>query len=121
MLGYLETHASEERATNVRTVRTDGRDLPAQVPDLAGAWSVLTFQHLPASQQRRYLSGMASLLKSGAPLVVQFVEGADEGPLSHPVDSLEMWEWVDEAGLEGAIEQGSRKWPTWRWLHATKR
>ena len=121
MLGYLETHAREERATNIRTVRSDGRSVPDGVPSaLAGAWSVLTFQHLPPWLQKRYLVQTAFRLVTGAPLVVQFVEGADEGPLSHPVDSLEMWEWVDEAGLEGAIEQGSRKWPTWRWLHATK-
>lgn len=120
MLGYLKVHARRERATNIETRRTKGTRVPADFPQMAGAWSVLTFQHLPASQQRRYLMSMADKLAEGAPLVVQFVEGADEGPLSHPIDSLEMWEWMDEAGLGGAIEPGSRAWPTWRWVHATK-
>jgi hypothetical protein len=120
MLGHLRIHARRERATNITTRRTKGTRVPDDFPQMAGAWSVLTFQHLPAVQQRRYLLSMARKLAEGAPLVVQFVEGADEGPLSHPVDSLEMWEWMDEAGLEGDIQQGSRAWPTWRWMHATK-
>jgi cyclopropane fatty-acyl-phospholipid synthase-like methyltransferase len=120
MLGHLKVHARRERARNVVTRRTEGRHIPNDVPTLAGAWSILAFQHLPASQQRRYLISVADKLESGAPLIVQFVEGADPGPLSNPVDSLQMWGWMDEAGLEGDIQQGSRAWPTWRWMHAVR-
>ena len=120
MLWYLKEHARREKATNIVTRRTKGTRVPDDFPQMAGAWSILTFQHLPPGVQRGYLKSIASKLAEGAPLVVQFVECAGEGPLSHPVDSLEMWEWMDEAGLKGDIEQGSRTWPTWRWLHATK-
>ena len=120
MLGHLKVHARRERARNVVTRRTEGRHIPNDVPTLAGAWSILTFQHLPASQQRRYLISVADKLEPGAPLIVQFVEGADPGPLSNPVDSLQMWDWMDEAGLAGGIEQGPRQYPTWRWMHAVR-
>ena len=121
MLGWLKTAAREEKVRNIRCRQTNGRHVPASVPSgLAGAWSILTFQHLPRETQRHYLLEMGWKLKPGGTAVVQFVEGAGEGPLSHPVDTVEMWEWMDQAGLKGTIEQGSRTFPTWRWMHATK-
>ncbi len=121
MLGHLSRHARREGAKNIRTRRTTGKHVPPAVPPgLSGAWSILTFQHLAPWLQKRYLIEMAGKLESGAPLVVQYVEGADQGPLSQPVDTVEMWEWMDQAGRMGDIDPGSRSGPTWRWMHAIK-
>jgi len=124
MLGHLRQIARRAGADNIQTRRTDGERLPEALPEqVDGVWSVLTFQHIPPGGQHRYLMEMADRLVTGGPLVVQYVEGGegDRGPLSHPVDSLQMWEWLDEAGLDGTIEPGPHAFPTWRWIHAVKR
>jgi hypothetical protein len=121
MLGWLKTVAREEKVRNIRCRHSNGLHVPASVPRLSGAWSILTFQHLPRETQRHYLLEMGWKLEAGGTCVVQFVEGGEPGPLSHPVDTVEMWEWMDQAGLKGTIEQGPRAFPTWRWMHATKR
>jgi hypothetical protein len=121
MLRWLTRLARENEVPNITTHLSAGEHVPTAVPmGLAGAWSVLTFQHLPVTLQKRYLSEMAQLLSPGAPLVVQFVDGADPGPLSNPMDSELMGHCASYFGLGRWSIEPDPVFPTWRWLHAWK-
>jgi cyclopropane fatty-acyl-phospholipid synthase-like methyltransferase len=119
MLGHLSHAAEAWGADNVRPLLCDGHRLPEQLPHLAGAWSVLMFQHVPADQQRSYLGQLADLLRPAAPLVVQFVTDTEQGPLSNPVEPDTMAAWATEVDLLAEVRTDPRQ-PTWRWLHARK-
>ena len=66
------------------------------------------------------MAELAMRLLPGAPLVVQFVEGAEPGPLSHPTTVADMKGWcaANRLQLESVLYEA--KYPTWRWLTATK-
>jgi cyclopropane fatty-acyl-phospholipid synthase-like methyltransferase len=118
MLGHLATEADGQ--PNLHGVLTDGgTELPRSVPALAGAWSVLCFQHMPADQQRSYLGQMADRLQPAAPLVVQFVTDTEPGPLSHPVEPQQLVDWCRQVDLLAEVRPDLAQ-PTWLWLHARK-
>lgn len=96
----------------------DGRVLP-WLPPLAGAFSMLMFQHIPAAAQRDYVVQVAAALKPGARFVFQVVVGDEDVFLSHQVYVLGAMKWCEAAGLE--IEGKHRGvWPEWVWVTARK-
>lgn len=106
---------------NVTPVLCDGRSLPSRIAprSLDGAWSVLTFQHVPPAVQHAYLAYLGARLRPGGVAVVQFVPDGEPGPLNHPVDERTVVEWVERAGLDARIV-ADPEWPTWRWLTAVR-
>lgn len=117
MLGHLTRAASGQ--SNVRAALCAGHGIPTDIPCLDGAWSMLTFQHLPVDQQSTYLATIAGLLHPGAPIVVQFVDNTEPGPLSHPVAAGVVLGWCAAAGLAAQVALDPDR-PTWRWLQAWK-
>ena len=53
---------------------------------VAGAFSVLTFQHLPDDTVKQHLKDLFVILKPGARLVSQWVTSGEEAPMSYPRD-----------------------------------
>lgn len=114
-------HLTEQGAgvSNLHPLLCDGERLPP-VPSLAGAWSMLTFQHVPAAQQRSYLGQIADRLRPAAPLIVQFVTDTEPGPLSHPVTATDIIAWARAVDLVIEEIDDDATHPTWLWLHARK-
>lgn len=96
----------------------DGRSLPT-LPSLAGAFSVLMFQHIPASAQASYVRQVAERLRPGARFTFQTVVGADDCFLSHQVKLFDPSIWCADAGL--IVERSEEAvWPQWLWTTARK-
>lgn len=112
MIGHLESQA--ELPDNLVAVRATISTL--DVEGLAGAWSVLCFQHLSLRRQRLTLSALAARLAPGAVVVVQYVTDCDWGPLSNPVEPPLMERWWARAGLVVDSHDTDSVYPTWRWI-----
>lgn len=93
---------------------------PELIPGwLSGAYSVLTFQHLPAPIQFAYVKAAGSALTEGGRIVVQFVPECDPGPLSNPVPEDVMFDWLAGIGMEVEVTRDP-EWPTWAWAEGVK-
>lgn len=104
---------------NVQFVVCDGHHIPHS--HYSGAWSVLTFQHLPHLVTASYILQVGRWLIPGATFVFQHVLGAADEFLSHQVSSPAVLEqWVVDAGMDvasvdvGAIEED------WVWVTARR-
>lgn len=100
-------------------VRSALPDLP-----LDGAYSMVTFQHLPATEQAAYVAQVASLLRPGGVLRFQWQTHGDTGPLAHPVPEAQMVGWCERSGLEVAAVEHGFVWddqPPWGWITAVTR
>ena len=62
-----------------------------------GAWSVLTFQHLPDTTVKQHLADLFEILKPGARLVTQWVTAGEPGPMSYPRDHATILSWMVDA------------------------
>lgn len=87
---------------------------------LGGAYSVVTFQHLPAETQGAYVAAVGRALTAGGRFVLQFVPAGDTGPLCHPVPVRAMAAWFDAAGMDVTIGD-DEAFPTWAWASGVKR
>jgi trans-aconitate methyltransferase len=105
--------------TNIRWVRGDGRTLP-RVGRLNGAWSVITFQHIPVEAQRGYVREVAYRLEPGGIFRFQWVTCPDAAFLSNGATEEQVRDWCEEAGFKvDTIEHGDRC-DTWAWCTAVK-
>jgi SAM-dependent methyltransferase len=105
--------------TNTRWVQGNGRTLP-RVGRLNGAWSVITFQHIPTEAQRGYVREVAVRLEPGGIFRFQWVTNSDAAFLSNGATEEQIRYWCDEAGLKvDSIEHGDRC-DTWAWCTAVK-
>lgn len=97
----------------------DGRELGPEALKYRGAFSVLMFQHIPASAQAWYIMEVSERLRPGARFTFQTVAGYDDCFLSHQVRTYEPRDWCEEAGLivERSVEA---VWPQWWWTTAIK-
>jgi trans-aconitate methyltransferase len=106
---------------NARFMWGDGRTLPRTLPRLAGAFSVLTLQHIPAEAQEGYVRAIAGKLEPGGVIRLQFVTSEVDHFLSHGVSPDAVREWCEAAGLTvesvelGAVDE------SWGWITAVKR
>ena len=119
MLDHASSLLGREKVTNVALICGDVREVMF-MDDLAGFYSVVTFQHLAAEMQHRYISVLAQSLGSGGVGRFQWVSDADPGPRSNPVSEPVMTGWCESAGLTvsaidtGLVRQG------WSWLTVVK-
>lgn len=111
-------HARRGMRPNVTCVR-GGSEAVADLTPIDAAWSVVTFQHLPAPEQNAYVRAVAAALAHGGRFRFQFVPAGDTGPLCHPVPEQTMVGWCRTAGLDPAVD-GDPLFPTWRWVTAVK-
>lgn len=111
--------ARSTQGPRARWLKGDGRTLP-RVGRLKGAWSVLTFQHIPAEAQRGYVREVAGRLEPGGIFRFQWVDGEDAAFLTHQTHEEQVRAWCEEAGLKVAsIDQGGI-YDVWRWTTAVK-
>ena len=96
----------------------DGRTLP-WLPRLAGAFSMLMFQHIPPDAQYFYVKQVADLLEPGAPFHFQTVIGNENAFLSHQVYEAAPSQWCERAGLQ-VMSVDAGVWPEWQWIAARK-
>lgn len=109
--------ARAERDERVQYLVGDGEQLP-HLPELAGAFSVLTFQHIPPDRQASYVAQVAERLEPGARFVFQTVIGDERAFLSHQVDAAAPGEWCEWAGL--TLECQTVAGSGWVWVTARK-
>lgn len=84
------------------------------------AYSMLTFQHIGPDDLRRYFKEVARLLKQGGVFRFQFVEGTHHEPQNHNYTSLEVVEWLSDAGLAVKDLEHGLIFPQWTWITAKK-
>ena len=112
--------AKEMRVRNVRFLTCDGRTLPKTLPQFSGAFSVLTFQHVPPEAQEGYIKALSAKMDPGGTLCLQFVITEVDHFLSHGVSPGTVAGWCDAAGLSvTAIDAGVID-ESWAWLRARK-
>src|SRR3984893_103300 len=99
MVTTARTSAKRHGQRNVRFLTGDGRTLPKTLPRLAGTFSILTFQHLPAEAQEGYVRAIAAKLNPGGVVRLQFVTSEVDHFLSHGVSPDEVAIWCEAAGL----------------------
>lgn len=117
MLDHLRTESAG--VTNLHPMHGDGVSLPPSLPMLAGAWSMLTFQHIPVDQLETYLRAIGRRLRPGGVFVAQLVWQTEPGPLSHPAEPSDLLPVCAQEGM--TVEWGAdRDYPTWWWLSARK-
>jgi cyclopropane fatty-acyl-phospholipid synthase-like methyltransferase len=113
MLSYLPS------LPNVRPVLGDGVNIPSEVPALAGAWSVVTMQHIPNETKAGYIAQIADRLLLGGVFRFQVVIDGDDGPISYPVDLDDALGVCIAAGLITSTEPDP-VYPTWAWITGRK-
>ena len=104
---------------NASLMNGDVREV-AFMDGLAGFYSVVTFQHLAAEMQHRYIATLAKSLRHGGIGRFQWVTDADPGPRSNPVEEPVMVEWCTSAGLEVTAIDRHLVRPGWAWITAVK-
>lgn len=120
MVTTARTSARQHGQRNVRFLTSDGRTLPKTLPRLAGALSVLTFQHIPLEAQEGYVKALAAKLDPGGILRLQFVTSEVDHFLSHGVSPDAVRDWCVVAGLSvetldlGAVDE------SWAWITASR-
>jgi len=120
MLAHANDLIELHGITNATTMLGDVREA-AFMERLAGFYSVVTFQHLAAEMQHRYVSTLAKSLKPGGIGRFQWVTDADPGPRSNPVPEDVMVEWCESAGMRvTALHRGLVR-PGWAWITAVWR
>jgi SAM-dependent methyltransferase len=120
MVTTARTSAKQHGQRNVRFLTGGGRTLPKTLPRLAGAFSVLTFQHVPPEAQEGYVKALSAKLEPGGSLCLQFVTTEVDHFLSHGVSPGTVAGWCDAAGLAPeAIDVGVVD-ESWAWLRARK-
>lgn len=120
MVALARNNVKARRLRNTRFLTGDGRSLPKTLPRLAGAFSVLTFQHVPPEAQEGYVKALSAKLEPGATLCLQFVTTEVDHFLSHGVSPGTVAGWCDAAGLSvTAIDAGVID-ESWAWLRARK-
>lgn len=113
MLDRAELHR------RVRYMLGNGRDLPDDLPELGGAFSMGMFQHIPKAAQKHYIAQVAEKLRPGARFIFQTVLGDDADALSHQVSVTEPPDWAWSAGFEvESVRKGL--FPEWLWVTARK-
>jgi SAM-dependent methyltransferase len=122
MLAHLTQRARSGWPTrNVVPVLTDGASLPAEIPSLTAAWSVVTLQHCPIPVQAGYVRAVADRLRPGGVFRFQVVTDTEPGPLSHPVVLSDVTAWCGAAGMTIEDLEGDERFPTWRWITAVRK
>jgi len=84
---------------NVTWLVGDGRTLPDEVGVLSGAYSMITFQHIPREAQAGYIAAVAERLVPGGVFCFQVREGTAHSGLDHRVDGLWVTLACSDAGL----------------------
>lgn len=120
MVTTARASAKQHGQRNVRFLTGDGRTLPKTLPRLAGALSVLTFQHIPAEAQEGYVRALAAKLDLGGTVCLQFVVTEVDHFLSHGVDPNAVAGWCENAGLSVEAEYFGVVDESWAWITAVK-
>ena len=99
----------------------DGRNIPAGVGWLDGAYSIALFQHLPHAATCWYLRQVADRLRPGARIVFQHVLGDEDSFLSHQIDLETLDGLCSQAGLTVETMAVGVLHHQWVWVtaHAT--
>jgi SAM-dependent methyltransferase len=120
MVTLARNNAKARRLRNARFLTGDGRTLPKTLPRLSGAFSVLTFQHIPPEAQEGYVKALSAKLNPGGVLCLQLVTTEVDHFLSHGVLPGTVAGWCAAAGLSvTAIDAGVID-ESWAWLRARK-
>jgi SAM-dependent methyltransferase len=115
MLRHLSVAARAAQVGNILPLLADAAELPNGMGSFDAAWSVVTLQHLPVSQQRAVIGQVGERLAPGGVFCFQIVVDADPGPLSHPIRASDLLAWCDEAGYRSVDILPDGRFPTWRW------
>lgn len=105
---------------NLRFELGDGRTLPFEDDSLAGAFSVVTLQHIPDEAVRGYLAEIARCLMPKATFFFQFTVGTENEAYSRCRSTDDIVAWVYAAGLDAFIHHEGVGDPVWAWCEAVK-
>lgn len=122
MLDKARAQREAHHLRNCVLLLGDGRTLPALAGALDGAYSMLTFQHLPAEVSAAYVQEVAERLKPGGRFAYQIVVGDGEDSfLSHQCpDTIEPAMWAVDAGLRVDNVTLSGIYSSWHWVLAVQ-
>lgn len=117
MIGLAEASSTP----NTRWLLGDGRTIPPLPGPLHGAWSLLTFQHLPHSVTADYIVQIAQRLSPGGILCFQHALGTESAFLSHQTDEATAVSWCEGAGLDVQTVSVGQVHSDWMWLTAARK
>lgn len=120
MLEHLQHEATARRLVNVAPMLCDGRALPDSIDGLHGAYSMITFQHIPWDGVWGYLRGVARLIFPGGVFRFQFVEGDQAEPMGHHFPMAKVTAALESFGLAVASVDRGLMYPEWSWVTARK-
>lgn len=113
--------ASKDRHFNEVFQLCDGRTLrPILDSAVEGIYSMVTFQHIPNSAFKGYLVEMARVLKLGGGFCFQYVEGNEQGLLSHNTCESDVLSWLAEIGLPVTQVCRGFMFDNWTWITGKK-
>ena len=95
-------------------------DSSFDVQPMAGGFSMLVFQHLPALTVRTYLAWVAKCLIPGGAFVLQFVEGDYHVEHDHRYSEGWMVTMAKRVGLVSSVVFNDARHPEWRWVTVVK-
>jgi len=120
MIHTARNVAEEMGVPNTRFMIGNGRTLPRTLARLAGAFSVLTLQHLPAEAQEGYVRSIAAKLEPDGVVRLQFVMSEVDHFLSHGVRVTAVEGWCRDAGLAVTMVDFGNVDESWAWVTAGK-
>lgn len=104
----------------------DGRTLPFWDLSFDAAYTMITFQHIPAEGVKRYIEEVYRCLRFDGVFRFQYVEGDCDTFLQHDLKQEDVVAWCHDAGfsvesVESILHEDNASFsPTWRWVTAVK-
>lgn len=121
MLAYTKARLRTLRLGNVATFPCDGRTLPVG-PELAGAYSIAMFQHIPHDAQAAYIAQVAERLQPRGRFVFTVAVGSVDERFNHQIPARPLLDgWCDAAGMAILWVDHDDPQTGWTWVVAERR
>ena len=100
---------------------SNGRDLASiENESIDGVYSMVTFQHIPQEAFKGYIKEVGRVLKMGGKFRFQYVEGKNDGILTHDNKKDDVIKWLEESGFEVLKVEEKLMHHRWTWITARK-
>ena len=103
---------------NLELLVCDGRNLPIGI-QVDGAYSMVTFQHMPREAVAGYIEQLRRIIKAGGVFRFQFIEGEQDEFQSHHFTRADLEKMIGD-DFEIERYQTTSRYADWRWVSLRK-
>lgn len=115
-------HERSDHLKNISFYDLDGRSLKGIGSNKFDmVYSMVVFQHIPNEAKIGYIKEAHRVLKKDGIIRFQYVEGDNEGLLSHHCRMNDVIEWCEKAGFDVQAVDEQLMHKEWTWITARKR